>query len=123
MAGSIAVANLRILIRPKIPLTNLFLLLVTGLPPKAWRRESVDYETNPDLVRAIVTFYARTLESTLARGLLRSYWPEQQRLVALRGRIDIAGQFQQAGLRLPVACRYDEYTPDVFENRYLKDAT
>ena len=43
--------------------------------------------------------------------------------MALRGRIDTAGQFRQPGIRVPVACRFDEYTPDIIENRYLKAAT
>ena len=122
MVGTLVFDDLRILIRPKIPLENLFLLLEVGLPPKAWRQETIDYDTSYDLLPSIVAFYARTLESTLARGLLRSYRPEEDRLVALRGRIDLVSQFQQAGLRLPVACRYDEYTPDILENRYVKAA-
>ena len=43
--------------------------------------------------------------------------------MALRGRIDMAGQFRQAGIQIPVACRFDEYTSDIAENRYLKAAT
>lgn len=122
MVGTLVVDDLQILIRPKIPFENLFLLLEVGLPSKAWQQESVDYANKPDLLPSIVAFYARTLESTLARGLLRSYRPEEDRLVALRGRIDVVRQFNQAGLRLPVACRYDEHTPDIFENRYVKAA-
>lgn len=122
MVGTLVVGDLRILIRPKIRPENLFLLLEVGLPPKAWRQEAFDYAVSSDLLPSIVAFYARTLESTLARGLLHSYRPEEDRLVALRGRIDVARQFQQAGLRLPVACRYDEHTPDILENRYLKVA-
>lgn len=122
LVGTLVVEDLRILIRPKIPLQNLFLLLEVGLPARAWRPEAFDYATNADLLPSIVAFYARTLESTLARGLLRSYRPEDDRLVALRGRIDVARQSRQAGLRLPVACRYDEHTSDILENRYVKAA-
>ena len=122
MVGTLVVDDLRILIRPKILPENLFLLLEVGLPSQAWRQEAFDYAISSDLLPSIVAFYARTLESTLARGLLHSYRPEEDRLVALRGRIDVARQFQQAGLRLPVACRYDEHTPDILDNRYLKAA-
>ena len=122
MVGTLVVDDLRILIRPKIRLENIFLLLEVGLAPKAWRQEAFDYATSADLLSSIVVLYARTLETTLARGLLRSYRSEEDRLVALRGRIDTAAQFRQAGVRLPVACRYDEYTPDIAENRYVKAA-
>ncbi len=122
MVGTLVVDDLRILIRPKIRPDNLFLLLEVGLSPKAWRQESFDYTTSTDLLPSIIAFFARTLANTLARGLLRSYRPEEERLVALRGRIDVASQFRQAGVPLPVACRYDEYTPDILENRYVKAA-
>ena len=122
MVGTLVVDDLRILIRPKIRPENLFLLLEVGLPPKAWRQESFDYTTSTDLLPSVIAFFARTLANTLARGLLRSYRPEEERLIALRGRIDVASQFRQAGAPLPVACRYDEYTPDIFENRYVKAA-
>ncbi len=122
MVGTLVVDDLRVLIRPKIRPENLFLLLEVGLPPKAWRQESFNYATSADLLPSIIAFFARTLANTLARGLLRSYRPEEERLVALRGRIDVTSQFRQAGVPLPVACRYDEYTPDIFENRYVKAA-
>ncbi|MDE0606322.1 MAG: hypothetical protein OXH78_04095 [Acidimicrobiaceae bacterium] len=122
MVGTLVVDDIRILIRPKIRPENLFLLLEVGLAPNAWRKESFEYTTNADLLPSIVGFYARTLANTLACGLLRSYRPEEERLVALRGRVDVASQFRQAGVPMPVACRYDEYTPDIFENRYVKAA-
>ncbi|WP_419928785.1 McrC family protein [Candidatus Poriferisocius sp.] len=123
MVGTLVVDDLRVLIRPKIRPENLFLLLEVGLDPDAWRQEAFDYETSANLLPSVIAFYARTLETTLARGLLRSYRHTEERLVALRGRIDMAGQFRQAGIRVPVACRFDEYSSDIAENRYLKAAT
>lgn len=121
--GTLVVDDLRVLIRSKIRPENLFLLLEVGLASDAWRQEVFDYETSADLLPSLVAFYARTLETTLARGLLRSYRHTEEKLVALRGRIDMAGQFRQAGIQVPVACQFDEYTPDITENRYLKAAT
>lgn len=123
LVGTLVVDDLRVLIRPKIRPENLFLLLEVGLDESAWRQEAFDYANKADLLPSVVAFYTRTLETTLARGLLRSYRHQEDRLVALRGRIDMAAQFRQAGIALPVACRYDEYTPDITENRYLKAAT
>ena len=68
--GTLVVDDMRILIRPKIRLENLFLMLEVGLPEQAWRKEDFDYATNPDLLQSLVSFYARTLETTLARGSL-----------------------------------------------------
>ena len=120
--GSLVTEDVRVLIRPKIRPENLFLMLEVGLPQSAWRREAFDYATTDDLLPSIVAFFARTAETVVARGLLRAYRPEAERLVALRGRIDIAAQFKLGGLSTPLACRYDEYTTDIAENRYLRRA-
>ena len=88
LVGTLVVDDLRMLIRPKIRPENLFLLLEVGLDEHAWRQEAFEYAKRADLLPSVIAFYARTLETTLARGLLRSYRPEEDRLVALRGRID-----------------------------------
>lgn len=120
--GTLVVDDMTVLIRPKIRPENLFLLLEVGLPRHAWRREAFDYSTSADLLPSVVAFFARTLETTLGRGVIRNYRPHEERLVALRGRIDMPAQFRAAGVRVPVACRYDEYTADTDENRYLRAA-
>ena len=120
--GSLVVDGMRILIRPKIRLENLFLLLEVGLPEKAWRKEDFGYATHHDLLRSLVAFFARTLETTLARGLYRSYRIRNEDLKAIRGRIDFGRQLSRARLPMPVACRYGEFTADVVENRGLRAA-
>ena len=120
--GTLVVDDMRILIRPKIRLENLFLMLEVGLPRQAWRKEDFDYEVNPDLLLSLVSFYARTLETTLARGLYRSYRNREEDLKAIRGRIDFGRQLSRARLPMPVACRYGEFTSDVIENRGLRAA-
>ena len=122
LVGSLVSGDVRLLIRPKIRPENLFLLLEVGLPEQAWRREAFDYATSGDLLPSVVAFFARTVETTLARGVLHAYREEQDRLVALRGRVDLPAQFTRAGIAVPVACRYDDYTPDIAENRYLRGA-
>ena len=120
--GSINVAGLQVLVRPKIPLQNLFLLLEVGLRPRDWHDEAVRFETTGDLLPALVSFFARTTETTLARGLYHSYREQRDRLVALRGRVDIARQLAQPGVVIPTACRFTEFTADLIENSYLKAA-
>ena len=120
--GTLTVDDMRILIRPKIRLENLFLLLEVGLPEQAWRNEDFDYATNHDLLRSLVSFFARTVETTLARGLYRSYRNRNEDLKALRGRIDFGRQLSRARLPMPVACRFGEFTADVIENRGLRAA-
>ena len=120
--GSINVAGLQVLVRPKIPLRNLFLLLEVGLREQDWRDEAVRYESTNDLLPALISFFARTTETTLARGLYHSYREQRDRLVALRGRVDIPRQLAQPGIVIPTACRFTEFTADLIENSYLKAA-
>lgn len=120
--GSLVMGDLEILIRPKINPENLFLLLEPGLPRSAWREEAFEYGSSSDLLPAVVSFFARSAETTLGRGLLRSYQGRDESLLALRGRMDVARQFRQAGLVTPVACTYDDFTEDIPENQILKAA-
>ena len=120
--GSINSGGLQVLVRPKIPLRNLFLLLEVGLRDRDWHDEAVRYETTLDLLPALVSFFARTTETTLARGLFHSYREQRDRLVAMRGRVDIARQLAQPGMVIPMHCRFTEFTADLIENSYLKAA-
>lgn len=120
--GSLVVDGVELLIRPKINPENLFLLLEPGLPPSAWRKEAFDYDSTSDLLPSVVAFFARAVETTLGRGVLRSYRARDESLVALRGRPDVVGQFKRAGVLTPVACAYDDFSEDVVENRVLRAA-
>ena len=120
--GGFTIDGLRIIVRPKINPQNLFLLLEVGLPPDAWLPEAIDYAETHDLLPALISFFARTAETTLARGHYHSYRHEEEDLLALRGRLDFQRQFRRGGLLVPMACSYDDFTADVAENRYLKAA-
>ncbi len=120
--GAFTLGDLRIIVRPKIKPENLFLLLEVGLPPEAWRAEAIDYATNDELLPALVSFFARTAETTLARGLFHHYRHEEDDLLALRGRINFTRQFRRGGVLVPMACSWDDFTADVDENRCLTAA-
>ncbi|WP_423916576.1 McrC family protein [Candidatus Poriferisodalis sp.] len=120
--GAFTVGDLRIIVRPKIKPENLFVLLEVGLPYEAWRQEAFDYARTEDLLPALVSFFARTAETTLARGLFHDYRHEEDDLLALRGRIDFVRQFRRGGVLAPMACSWDDYTADVDENRCLLTA-
>lgn len=120
--GTVVTPEVELLIRPKVPLHSLFLLLDVGLPPEAWKSATFAFGTDANLLAAMAMFYARTAEQAVGRGLRRDYRHEEDRLVTLRGRVDIAGQLRTPGVVSPVACRFDEYTADILENRVLKAA-
>lgn len=120
--GAFTARGLRIIVRPKIDPKNLFVLLEVGLPPEAWQAEQVDLAENDELLPALVSFFARAAETTLARGLFHHYRHEEDDLLALRGRIDFVRQFRRGGVLVPMACSWDDFTADVDENRCLTAA-
>ncbi len=120
--GAFTLGDLRIIVRPKIKPENLFFLLEVGLPAEAWQAEAIDYATTDELLPALVSFFARTAETTLARGLFHHYRHEEDDLLALRGRIDFVRQFRRGGVLVPMACSWDDFTADVDENRCLTAA-
>ena len=120
--GSINVAGLQVLVQPKIPLRNLFLLLEVGLRERDWLDEAVRYETSRDLLPALVSFFTRTTQTTLARGLYHSYREHHDRLIAMRGRVDFARQLARPGEVIPTPCQFTDFTADLIENSYLKAA-
>lgn len=120
--GSIVLDDVRVLISPKIKPENLFLLLEAGIPAHQWRNETFDYQVDRNLLSSVIGFFARTVETTLARGVMRAYRSVDDRLVALRGRIDLRSQIREPAIASPIACTFDEYTADNTENRYLRAA-
>jgi 5-methylcytosine-specific restriction enzyme subunit McrC len=120
--GVVVLPELEILIRPKVNLDNLFLLLGVGMPPAAWRREIFGFGEAPHLLPGFAAFFARATEAAIARGLLHAYVEKRERVPAIRGRIDFVGVMRQPGIPHPIACRFDDYTADVIENRALKAA-
>lgn len=120
--GSLVVDGVELLIRPKINPENLFLLLEPGLPSSAWRKESSAYASTSDLLPSVVAFFAKTVETTLGRGVLRSYESRHEPLVALRSRLDVSQQFKRAGVLTPVSCSFDDFSEDIIENRVIRAA-
>ena len=120
--GTLVVEDLRIYIKPKIRLENLFLLLGVGLREQDWMKAATQYDLNRNLLPAVVSFFTRSADLSLRRGVYRHYREERDRLSTIRGRIDTPAEMTRAGIVYPIACRFDEYTADIAENRYLKAA-
>jgi 5-methylcytosine-specific restriction enzyme subunit McrC len=119
--GSVVMPGVSVLIRPKVPLENVFLLLEAVAEPE-WRSDEFTWDAASGLLPAFAAFYARTLEHIAARGLFRAYRTEEEWIPSLRGRLDLTAQFRRPGIAIPVPCRYDEFTADVVENQVLKAA-
>src|SRR3954469_21685384 len=88
--GVIVTPDVELLIRPKVPMHNLFLMLDVGLPTSAFDRQTFSFGSDRSLLAAIAQLFARSVERAVGNGLIRSYRHESERLQTLRGRINIA---------------------------------
>ncbi|HET8863647.1 MAG TPA: hypothetical protein VFM94_10395 [Solirubrobacterales bacterium] len=111
-------------VNPRLTVARLFFLLAYATDPSGWRDRRADFESEPGLLDAIASGFSWHALRAVELGLLRGYVGVEERLHAVRGRVRFGDQIaRSAGLPLPVEVAYDEYTPDVAENRMLKSAT
>lgn len=117
--GTVVTPDVRILIKPKVAATNLFYLLEAGGRTLRLDPAVFDYQHTLDLVPAFATFFAQHLEAALSKGTAREYRAHQERVMGVRGRVDLSAQLRLAGLAIPTECRFDEYNADTQLNRIL----
>jgi 5-methylcytosine-specific restriction enzyme subunit McrC len=121
--GTLSAGQARVLIVPKAPIANVFHLLEPSGTAMTTGPEVFEYERSLELVPAFATFFARVTERSIGRGLPRQYRVQEDALLAVRGRVDVARQVRAGGLPLPLWCRFDEYTPNTRTNRIVRAAT
>jgi 5-methylcytosine-specific restriction enzyme subunit McrC len=118
--GTIILPTRRLIIRPKIPLANLFHLLDPANPPPI-----IDYRAETVAGTEALDFLAGRLAALLAEraaaGLHRGYAERSERGPFLQGRLDVAAQVRDGGARKDgLHCRFEEFTADVACNRVPK---
>jgi 5-methylcytosine-specific restriction enzyme subunit McrC len=117
--GVIVGPGCRLVIRPKIPLRNLFTLLdPTGPVPL------VEDHTRPtqggEELDYLAGRLARLLGERAAAGLHRAYTERAERGPFLQGRLDVAAQVRELREKAHLHCTYEEFTPDVPLNQLPK---
>ena len=118
--GTIVTPALELLIRPKASMHNVFQML--DVAPDAFGRHDFGFEAERNLLVVMADLFSRSVERTIGTGLLRAYRHTEERVMTLRGRVDVTAVIRRPGAPIPVPCRYDEYTSDILENRALKAA-
>ena len=121
--GTAVLPSLRLLIRPKVGLDNLFFLLGFGSRITRWTEAQFPYERDPDLFKAIAWVFEAETRRAASQGLIRGYQARSETLATLRGRIDVASQLRaRQGRPFPLECCFEEYTEDIELNRVIKAA-
>lgn len=120
--GTVVSADLRLLIRPKVGLRNVFFLLTYGAGLIRWREDAFPYAED-DFFEAIAWLVEAEIRRAARTGLVRDYREREEALTTVRGRIDLAAQVRhRQGQPIPLDCRYQEYGEDTELNRVIKAA-
>jgi 5-methylcytosine-specific restriction enzyme subunit McrC len=119
-AGVVVAPCCRLVIRPKIPLNNLFFLLdpLTPEPAAADRTAGV---AGDEVLDFLAGQLACRLAARAAAGLHRGYRERREDGPFLHGRLDVQAQLREApGRKEQLHCLFDDFTADVPCNRVLR---
>ena len=120
--GAAAVDSVEVVVAPKVGISRLLFLLGYAANP-GFRPEDVEGVVDSDVWPAIAETLCRHAERAVVSGVLQGYVVVEEALALIRGRIRVSDQMsQRQGMLLPVEVRYDEYSPDIAENRVLRSA-
>jgi 5-methylcytosine-specific restriction enzyme subunit McrC len=123
VVGTLVWPELRVLIKPKVELANVFFLLGFRGDLAEWTEEAFPYEAEWDFLRAIAWAFRAEMERGLRYGISRSYEEKSEALAGFRGRLDVGRQITAWQDRpFPVECRFVEYGEDSLLNRVLRAA-
>lgn len=118
--GTAVLADLQLLIRPKVGLRNVFFLLTYGAGLTRWRDTAFPYDED-EFFDAVAWLVEAEVGRAARYGLLRDYREVEEELATVRGRIDIGRQIRlRQSQPIPLHCRYQAYGEDMELNRVVK---
>lgn len=120
--GAVRFGGFDLIIRPKAGLQNVFYLMGVERPRDWWSNDEVDLLIHHDLFAGIARLLAYTIERAIGRGVQYGYVERRERLVALRGRVDLREQLRSPCTLVPASCRFDDYTADTKLNQLIRAA-
>lgn len=121
--GLIALPDLIIEVRPKVPMSSVLFLLSYACEAAQWFDEQPEFGRDIELTDIVAIMLARLIERATHRGLLHGYRTHDESLQAPRGRILFDEQIRRhLGMTPPVEVTHDIFTADIIENRLLNSA-
>jgi 5-methylcytosine-specific restriction enzyme subunit McrC len=114
------------LIKPKIGVARLMFLVeyADHGASARWDDQEITAREEEGLLGAVARAFSRAAQRALRSGVLLGYREIESNETVIRGRIRVGDQALSANpLGPPVAIGYDNFTPDITENRLLLAAT
>jgi 5-methylcytosine-specific restriction enzyme subunit McrC len=119
-AGVLVAPLCRFIIRPKIPLANVFALL-DPLAPVSTAADRVTPRDSTELLEFLAGQLARRMAERVAAGLHRTYREQCERGPMLHGALDLPAQLRQApGKKDQLHSRYEELSANSACHRVVK---
>lgn len=122
--GAVRIGDLQIEVTPKdkVGIASVFFLLGYAARP-GFIPPDVITERDDDMFAAIAEALTRQAERALAGGVHRGYVSVDEASRTVRGRIRMSDQaLRHFGSMYPIEVTYDDFSPDVAENRILLTA-
>ncbi|TMC52192.1 MAG: hypothetical protein E6J20_13295 [Chloroflexi bacterium] len=121
--GLLRVGDRNIWIDCKVPIRNVLVLLSFGQDISGWSSQEAGFARDQTLVGAVAHGFLHHAHSALRPGVLQGYVLIEEAYHGVKGRIRAADQLaRRFGLTLPVEVAFDDFTPDIAENRAIKAA-
>ncbi len=112
--------GITLVIRPKIPVSNLFYMLWVDAGLADLRQPPVGLTPDADILTVVLHALVEGVQTLLRQGLYRAFIPLEEDLPLVRGRVALEAQVRRYGqLRHRHICRYAHLTADTPENRVV----
>jgi hypothetical protein len=119
-AGVVHTPNLRVVLRPKIPAANLFLLLDPDAPPDTFPDRAAG-EPGTEALDFLARRLAAEMRSRATAGLRRGYVERTDQQPFLHGRLEVAAQARETpAARTRFHTTRDEFSTDLAVHRIPK---
>lgn len=122
--GAIEIADLSVLIEPKIGIPQLLSMACYALGVVDYQALGMfDFKRDEALPDMLACALAAQAHQAIRRGLLHGYRTEEETLYGIRGRIRFDDQLRRRyAIPMPIEVRYDEFTNDILANQLIKAA-
>jgi len=119
--GNIVLPEHTIIIRPKIPNLNFFMMLMRTYELIELKEEEFLYPQDREIFELVLSVFLSGVEKLVKSGMSKDYLELEDNSRRVRGRILITQDIRSNPvLRDRVYCRYSEFGADTSENRILK---
>jgi 5-methylcytosine-specific restriction enzyme subunit McrC len=120
VAGTVVLPGCRLVVRPKIPLRNLFFMLDPNAPPTALD-DTTSRVPGTEAFHFLVACLVRRLQEIASTGLHRGYAERADQFRTPHGKIDLPARLREAARHQPdFPCHFDDFTIDVPINQIAR---